>query len=137
MIESTIINKLTTDSILMALLHSGSSSVFTENVPEEEPLPYLLIRVHRSQGDFKPLQDFSIYVEYLDYNVSRVNSRIAAERIEFDLDDWNLQHERYSDIHIHLFNGSDVGGEDLRNIHYVLQFNGQGIRKKWINETKE
>jgi hypothetical protein len=136
MIESTIINKLTTDSVLMALLHDGANSVFTENAPEDESLPYLLVRLHRTQGGFKPLQEFTLYVEFIDYNVSRVNSRVAAERIEFDLDDWNLQHERYGDIHIHFFSGSDVGGEDPRDIHQILQFQCQGIRKKWINETK-
>lgn len=137
MIESAIINRLKSDAALTALLsaHGGQPAIFSELAPEQAALPYLVIRCTRTATDNHAVQEFVVMTDYFNRDVSRANSRAAAERIEFLLDQQILTHERYSDIRINFFAGSPVEGSDPRDVHYNCQFQARATRKKWIIQT--
>lgn len=136
MIESAIISVLKADPELVALLstHNSEPAIFSEFAPEDAEFPYIVLNVSRSNDEFPGLHAFTIMVDYFDYDVSRKNSRIAAERIEFLLDRAILQHERYDSIRISFFAGSPIPEDDPRSVHYNVQFSARAGRKKWMSQ---
>jgi hypothetical protein len=140
MFESALLTKLKSDSILATYVTEfvidGSSepAIFAEFAPETAQLPYITFRITQSSDEVLAIRQFSIFVDYYDYNKSASNSRKAAERIEFVLDRSILEHDRFNCIRLFFFAGSPIQEEDPRSIHYNLQFQARAGRKKWINE---
>lgn len=140
MFESALLTKLASDTILTSyvstFVENGTTSpaIFAEFAPETAQLPYITFRITQSSDEVLAIKQFSIFVDYYDYNKSASNSRKAAERIEFLLDRTIIEHERYSCIRLYFFAGSPIQEEDPRSIHYNLQFQARAGRKKWIDE---
>jgi len=85
-------------------------------------------------GEHTTISKFSVFIDYYGYDVSRVVSRKAAERIEEMLDMIVLQHEKYGSIRIWYFDGSAIQESDPKDIHYNLQFSARATRKKWSKQ---
>lgn len=141
MFESSLITKLSGDTDLLLYLStfnvSGGTmpSIFSEFAPETAQMPYLVFRITQSSSESLALKEFNVYVDYYDYNKSSSNSRKAAERIEFILDRTVLNDsERFGYIRMYFYAGSPVQEEDLRLIHYNLQFTARAGRKKWMKQ---
>lgn len=138
MFESSIINKLASDSTLTGLLstYNGAASIFSDEAPEDAALPYIVIRIDGSTPE-GPMQPFNMYVDYFDNMKSRKNSRLAAQHIEYGLDEMRLTHDRYIDLWITLFSGpTPIENEDVRQIDMNLQFTVRANRSKWMQTTK-
>jgi hypothetical protein len=136
MFESALIEKLKNDSLLVALLakHGNEPAIFSEFAPEGAVFPYLVFRIDQSSTDFSGVHSFNVMVDLFDYNISRVNIRKAAERVEYVLDTAVLQSERLDTIRISYFAGSPVPEPDPRSVHYNLQFSARAGRKKWMSQ---
>lgn len=137
MIEAPIITALRADSALAALVstYEGAPAIFSEEAPEKAAEPYITIRVLRSAEDDLVIQSMTLYVDYWDYQKSRVNTRAAVERIEFVLDDKSFESDRFSDIRCWYFSDGEVNDDqDARAIHHNVQFMVRATRKKWIQQ---
>jgi hypothetical protein len=136
MIESSIIDALKGDATLTSYLskYACAPAIFTEVAPDDSKMPYLVITESLNSTDFAGVHSFTIMLDYYDYNVSRKNSKIAVERVQFLLDQMILQHERYDSIRLSFFAGSPVPEEDPRSIHYNIQFSARAGRKKWMQQ---
>lgn len=134
MIESSIINALAADVILTRRLatYNGAPAIFSEYAPEDAGEPNITIRLRRTNGPDDIVQLFLLEVDYWDYNTSRADSREAAERIEFVLDQAELEHERYAVIRCFFSSGEPLEEVDPRAVHYNSQFEIRAFRKKWI-----
>jgi hypothetical protein len=138
MFEKTVINKLLTDSTLTGLLSvfEGSPAIFSDEAPECATMPYMVVAIQGTTSE-GPVQQFRVDVDFFDYNKSRKNSRIAAQQIEYDLDDNRLTSERYIDLRFMLFSGpTSIQGDDPRDIRVNLQFDVRATRSKWMITTK-
>jgi hypothetical protein len=135
MIESAIISALKADSGLVAYIsvYRGAPAVFSEEAPEDAETPYITIRISRSTEDLI-VQNMNMYVDLWDYNKSRKETREAVEKIEFALDNKEFSTDRYSNIRCWFFSGSQVDGEDPRDIHYNQQFTIRATRKKFLQQ---
>ena len=134
-IEGAIVAALQNDSALAALVSSYAAlpSIFANEAPEDAKLPYITVRTTRnSDTEESVLQDFTIYVDYWDFNKSRAPANSASERIEFILDNSKLESERHSSIRVWFFSGGWVDDTDSRDVHFNVQFYARGVRKKWI-----
>lgn len=140
MFESALLTKLSGDSVLASYVSdfvvngTTAPAIFAEFAPETAQMPYIVFRINQSSDEVLAIRQFSIFVDYYDYNKSASNSRKAAERVEFLLDRSILEHERYNCIRLFFFAGSSIQEEDPRSIHYNLQFTARGGRKKWVDE---
>ena len=134
MFESSIFNVLISDGVLPGLVSTFNSvpAIFPDMAPEKAVKPYIVFKISSLSPDYQVMKDFIIMVNFFDYTVSLKSSRDAAERIESILDQKILTHERYSDIRVNYFAGSQIEMEDPRDVHYNLQFQARAIRKKWI-----
>jgi hypothetical protein len=130
MFESALITKLADDNILADILteYSSAPAIFSDLAPEDAEMPYVVIRIIRSANECPAIQEFTVYVDYFDYDKSAADSRKAAERIELLLDRAHLEHARYKTIRIFFFAGSPVIEPDPRAIHYNLQFSARAGR---------
>lgn len=139
MIESIIISTLAADSALVALLatYNSAPAIFSEEAPEEAEEPNITIGLTRNSGLDPTIQLFTLNVDFWDYDGSRVNSRAAAERIEFVLDRADLSTTRYSSIRCFFASGGPVSETDPRAIHYNSQFEIRAFRKKWIEQLDD
>lgn len=138
MFEAAIINKLATDGVLTDVLseYNEEPSIFSDEAPEGAEFPYIVVRIFG--GDrVGPVQSYRCDVDVFDYNKSRVNSRIAAQQIEYDLDDNRLTSKRFIDLRIILFSGpTPIEDEDPRDIRITTQFEVRATRSKWMISTK-
>ena len=137
MFESALLNKLSSITGMSSYVSTfeGSRAIFSEIAPEKAKMPYLVFRILPSASEGLPVKEFTVFIDYFDYNVSRVKSRNCAEAIEFSLDRAILEHARFNCIRLFYFAGSPVIEEDPRAVHYNLQFTARGGRKKWLDET--
>ena len=137
MIEIPILNALLSDSTLVDLLSTfnGAPAIFSENAPETAEKPYAIIRCLRNSKEYSVIQNFTIFVDTYDFDESRVNSREAAERIEFVLDEKIFTSTRYSEIRVDEQGGGPIPEADPRDVHYNSQFQARAIRCKWITQT--
>jgi hypothetical protein len=136
MIESVILSALKADAQLIALVSTfrGQPAIFSDTAPEGVIKPYITFRLDRRSANDLAVAEFSLYVDYWDYSISRVNARKASERIEFLLDQKDFEHERYSTIRVSFFSGGPVEEDDLKAIHYNQLFDVRAFRKKWIDQ---
>lgn len=139
MFESAIYNALRADTELLKYVSRFRSipAIFADQAPEGAKMPYIVFRIRRSNDEAVPVQKFSIYIDYYDHGKSAVNSRKAAERIEFVLDRAELDHERYSNIRVFFFDGAPMDDTDPRIIRYNMQFSARAGRKKWIDQLND
>jgi len=130
MFESALITKLAADDILAYYLteYSGAPAIFSDLAPEDAVMPYAVVRIIRNSNECPAVQEFTVYVDYFDYDNSAVNSRKAAERIELILDRVHLEHAKYKTIRMFFFSGGPVIEPDPRAIHYNLQFTARAGR---------
>jgi hypothetical protein len=138
MFEKTVINKLMADSTLTDLLtvYEDYPSIFSNEAPEKATVPYIVVAIQGTTTE-GPVQQFRVDVDFFDYNKSRKNSRIAAQQIEYDLDENRLTSERYIDLRFLLFSGpTSIQGDDPRDIRINLQFDVRATRSKWMITTK-
>ena len=133
MIETAIYSRLASDAALAGTVtvFSGAPAIFSEFAPETAQRPYVVFRVMMSSAD-AVVRPLTVMVDYYEYNTSRVKSRLAAERIEYLLDQQVVQDADYADIRLNYFAGSPVDAGDGRDIQYNVQFSGRATRKKWI-----
>lgn len=136
MIEKTIIDALAADAVLISKvsLYNKHPAIFSELAPEAAIQPYITINISRAQtmGDLV-LHDFILMVDFWDTNSTRVNTRIASERIEYLLDNKQFDTDaRYHKIRVWFFSGGWVEEDDPRAIHYNQQFQVRASRMKWI-----
>jgi hypothetical protein len=141
MFESSLITKLAADVPLQDYLetYGGAPAIFSDLAPENAVMPYAVVRIIRSSNDCPAIQEFTVYVDYFDYDKSAVNSRKAAERIELILGRCELEHARYKCIRIFFFSGGPVLEPDPRSIHYNLQFTARAGRinfSEYISTTE-
>jgi hypothetical protein len=136
MFESALLEKLLSDSDLLdyTALFDGEPAIFSEFAPEKAPMPYIVFKISRNAAASPAVQEFSILIDYFDYNNSAKNSREAVERIEFILDRAELEHDRYSKIRIFFSSGASLEEADPRTIHYKMQFIARAGRKKWMKQ---
>lgn len=136
MFESTIINKLAGDATLTGILttFAGQPSIFSNDAPEDAVTPFVIITISGGER-LEPIQMYSLFVDYYDFFESRVNARIAARRIQYQLDNQRLQPTNFTDIRVWQFGGATwISGEDPRDIHINQQFY---IRATLTNEFIE
>ena len=136
MFESAILAALSEDVTLASYVstYGGSPAVFSEHAPEGAEMPYITFRIERDTTEALPVQAFSVFVDFWDYNKSRVNARAASERIEFLLDNKQFDHARYSNIRLFRFSAGPVEDSDPRSIHYNHLFSARAGRKKWAQQ---
>ena len=139
MIEKTILDALRGDAVLASDLavFNTRPAIFSELAPESAKEPYITFNITRdeSSGDIV-LHDFVVMVDWWGRNTSRVNTRIASERIEYIFDNKQFNNDaRYDTIRMWFVSGGWVEERDPRDIHYNQQFTARAGRKKWINTT--
>lgn len=136
MFESSLISRLSGDTGLVSYLstYNTSPSIFSEFAPEAAVMPYLIIRIDRLSTDNVAVHDFNIYLDYFDYDVSAANSRKASERIEYLLDYYTMEHDRYSSIRLRFESGGSIIETDPRTVRYNCQVSARGCRKKWSEQ---
>jgi hypothetical protein len=136
MFESALLEKLKSDTELLSYVSSfaGQPAIFSEFAPEAVEMPYIVFRISRNATDNLPVQEFTINIDYYDFEKSSQNSRKSSERMEFILDRAELNHERYDIIRLFFVSGSQVEQSDPRAIFHRMQFSGRAARKKWIEQ---
>lgn len=135
MFEFELIEALQNDDLLSRHLstYDGKPSIFSEYAPAPVKMPVIVFNIIRTSGyDNSSIQEFTIMVDYFDYQKARANSRIAAQQIEFILDFKTLQSERYTDIRLRFFSGGPIPEPDNLSIHYNLQFQARATRRAWM-----
>jgi hypothetical protein len=139
MIESALQLALASDGALAALVstYQGNPAIFSEDAPEDAVLPYIVYSVSRLAADHPAAEQFNVYVDYYDNGKSRANSRKAAQRIEFCLDQKTLANDRYDSIRVFYESAGPVPDPDPRVIHYNLQFTARAGRKAWAQQLTE
>jgi hypothetical protein len=86
-------------------------------------------------ADHPAAEQFNVYVDFYDNDKSRSNSRKAAQRVEFILDQTTLTTDsRYDTIRFFFESGGPVPDPDPRIIHYNLQFSARAGRKAWAQQ---
>ena len=136
MIEKTILDALKGDATLVSLVskYDTRPAIFSELAPEKAIEPYITFNITRneSSGDIV-LHDFVVMIDWYGRNTSRVNTRIASERIEYIFDNNQFNDDaRYDTIRMWFVSGGWVEERDPRDIHYNQQFTARAGRKKWL-----
>jgi len=131
LIEAPIIAALKADSALAALVTTFQSSpaIFADNAPETATLPYIVIREEDCDDVDLVISVFNVYIDYFDFNKSRVSCNAASKRIEHVLDNKILNSDDYAYIRMRRFSFGFVYGEDQREIQYNIQFQARACRK--------
>jgi len=136
MIEKTIVDALRADAVLISKvsLYNKHPAIFSELAPEAAIQPYITINLSRSKAsDDLVLHDFILMVDFWGTDSTRVDTRIASERIEYLLDNKQFHTDlRYHTIRVWFFSGGWVEDNDPRTIHYNQQFTVRASRMKWI-----
>lgn len=136
MFESALLPVLQNDATLSALvdMFKGRPAVFSDMAPESAPKRYVLFTIARAASGADPVQTFKINVDYFDHDVSGVDGRAAAGRIEMLLDGLQIDHARYSKIRIKFFSGGPVPETDPRAIHQNLTFQARAGRIEYCEK---
>jgi hypothetical protein len=141
MFDSSLLTKLQADTVLVSCVNTyvtdsrSVPAIFSEYAPETANMPYIVFSIQQMACDNLAVSEFVVFIEYFDFNKSLVNTRKAAERLEYVLDRAVLEHERFGYIRMNYYNGFSVNEDDARKIHYRMQFTARGGRKKWSATT--
>jgi len=136
MFEAALQARIASDGQLATLLstYEGAPAIFSEEAPEEAVEPYIVYSISRQAVDHPAVEQFNVYVDYFDNQKSRANSRKAAQRIEFVLDQVTLTSDRYDTIRLFYESAGPVPDPDPRVIHYNFQFSARAGRKAWAQQ---
>jgi hypothetical protein len=138
-IEGSILNLFTTDSALIGILGMYQTvypKIFLDSAPEDCTLNYVVFSVN-FQDDDGGSQDMTLSVDFQGFNQSRAIAGQAMERVEFLLDYNTIESDDYGGIHFRRISGPDYSpGDDTRNMRYQSIFWAQGMRKKWLINTR-
>jgi hypothetical protein len=144
MFEASLQKLLVADGTLALYLSTfeGAPAIFSELAPEGAIKQFITYRISRIIAtDYVATEAFSVFVDYYDKGSSRANSRKAAQRIEFILDQkYILDDARYNTIRLSYESAGPVSGSpitttvDAREIHYNLQFSARAGRQAWANQ---
>ena len=136
MIDSIIINLLRNDTIVASKVtkFAGKPAIFSDVVPEKAKFPNITVRAMQVSSN-AAIKIFNIYIDYWDYSQtssSRETSKFVANRIEFILDGYVSNNDRYSDVRFRFISGYSATAAEYDGIHYNLFFGARGTRKEWM-----
>ena len=134
MFEASLINYLKTVASVTALVgtYAGEAAIFSYEAPEDCNLSYITCRIESSAEPSKVMEDFVVFVDYYDFNNSRLNCIEAARQLQYALDGKFLAHDHYLNIRFSYFSGSFVESDDPRDISYNLQFSARAVRSGFM-----
>jgi len=134
MIEATILGVLAADTELKSYVtvFNSAPAIFSDSAPEGAVKPYIIFNVKEKGSGSKEITKFNLKTEFWDYDVSPVNSRKAAKRMEELLDYKSFDSADYTCIRPEFFSGGDVEDPDPRMVRYNQLYDVRAIRKGWM-----
>lgn len=137
MFEASLINYLKSVSAITDLVgtYAGSPAIFSYEAPENADLSYITIRIESNGTTEMVADDFIVFIDYYDFNKSRVNCIEASKQIKYALQGKQLIHAEYNNIRFEYFSGSFIEDEDTRDINYNLQFSARAITSGFMIAT--
>lgn len=117
-------------------VYSDEPSIFSNSAPEEAEKPYIIVRIESSTLPGKVIQTGNLFIDYYDYDKSRVTADAAEIAIQDLLDTNILQTAQLKDLRFSLSNFGYIPEGDSREIHHNLTFSYRGGRSGWGNRTK-
>ncbi len=129
---------LRTDSAIIATVstYNNLPAIFANEAPEGAEKPYIIIRI-----DVTPLLDrviasSNLYIDYYDYDNSRVLADSAIIAIENRVDSNMIRTENLTDIRFRLMNTGYIPESDARTIHHNSTFSCRAARSGWMQRNK-
>ena len=138
MFYSEIIDVLRTDPKITAIVYTYENlpSIFSDEAPEGAEKPYIVVRIESSPFSDKVVSTSNLYIDYYDYNKSRVDTDSVAIAIEDLLDSNKLRTENLTDIRFSLMNTGYIPASDPRTIHHNSTFSCRAARSGWMRRNK-
>ena len=138
MFYKEIINVLSTDSNIANTVttYLQQPAIFSNEAPEDAKFPYIVIRIDSTPLTDKVVSTSTLYIDYYDYNKTRLNSDAFAISVEDRLESNKITSENFTDIRFSLLNTGYIPESDPRTIHYNSTFSCRGARSGWMRRTK-
>lgn len=142
MFYSDVINYLSSDNDVAATVSSYSDSlgsypsIFADYAPEDAERPYITVRINSNKLPDSVIMESDVYIDYWDYNKSRVTADAAARAIVNRLDTVRLLGDVLTDIRFTLSSEGYISHSDPREIHHNSTFNTRAARSKWMRDTQ-
>jgi hypothetical protein len=134
--ELTALLRSTANIANTVTVHNGQPAIFANEAPEEAEMPYIVFRIETSPLPDKVISTSNLYIDYHDYNNSRVTADEAAIAIEDLLEHNKIKTDQLTDIRFSLLNTGYIPGGDPRTIHHNSTFSCRAARYGWMNRNK-
>ena len=138
-----LINFLSSDGDIAATVSSYSDeigsypAIFSDEAPESAVKPYIVVRITSDKLSDSVIMTSDVYIDYYDYNKSRIKSDSAARAVVDRLDTISIISENLTDIRFSLNSEGYItrSGGDPRDIHHNSAFSTRAARSGWMRRT--
>jgi len=133
-----LINFLSSDTSIASTVTSYSDdagsypAIFSDEAPEDAVKPYIVVRIDSAKNNDSVIMESDVYVDYFDYDKSRVTADAAANHISDRLDTISITSENLTDIRFLLSSRGYIKGRDPRTIHHNSTFSTRAARSRWM-----
>jgi len=138
MFYKELINCLMTDPEIAATVTTFDNlpSIFQQEAPEKVPKPYIVVMIDTAPTQDKVVSSINVFIDYFDYDKSRVQAGKAALAIEDRLDSNKLRTENLTDIRFSMTSEGYIPESDPRTIHHNSTFSCRAARSGWMKRNK-
>jgi hypothetical protein len=131
-----LIDFLRTDAAITGTVNTyeGAPSIFSDESPEGAERPYIVVRIATDKHRDSVMMLSDVYIDYYDFNTSRVTADAAANAITDRLDTIAITSANLTDIRFSLMSRGYIRlrEDDPRMIHHNSTFSTRAARSRWM-----